>query len=79
MEQEHACDFAHSCCNPGERVRLPGTAHYYCRPHFQLFAMPSHGGMTAGELAGSRAQSVMPRVHTRQRWSLGIASTGSWL
>ena len=76
---DQPCDFTRSCCNPGPRVRLQGTAHYYCQAHIRMFAMPSRAGETACELGGSRAQTTMPRVSGRRGWSLGIATTGSWL
>lgn len=76
---QEPCSFAHSCCNPGPRRHLPGTAMFFCQPHFQLLALPSGAATTAGEVAGSRTSVAVPRRQSRSGWDLGVATTGSWL
>lgn len=81
MEAEkEPCSFAHACVNPGPRQRLAGTDLYFCGPHYQAVHLPSHAGETAGELGGSRVQFASPGSRGRKRgWSLGVATTGSWM
>jgi hypothetical protein len=78
IDQE-PCAFAHSCCNPGPRLRLPGTALFFCGPHAQLATLPRGAGTSADELGGSRSYLAAPRRSPHRGWDLGVAASGSWL
>jgi hypothetical protein len=79
MFEPHVCAFTNCCTNPGPRARFADTNRYYCGPHLRAMTLPSNGGSSAGELAGTRSDVHEPRTVSRQRWSLGIATTGSWI
>jgi hypothetical protein len=81
---QEPCAFSHSCCNPGPRQRLPGTALFFCQPHTHLVDMQSHARMPAGEVAGSRAEVSFRSQSGNRRgrmsnWDIGVASAGKWM